>query len=128
MARFVILYHEFPAGHARPPHWDFMLEERDSLRTWALPRRPGRAGPMLADALADHRLEYLEYEGPVSRGRGTVSQWDSGTFVKKREEPGGLTLTLTGKRLRGDVELTPVAGAQRRWRFAFVASRTATSD
>ena len=69
MPRFVILRHELPDPRRRGVHWDFMLEHAGVLRTWALAEEPAPNKPISAEALADHRLAYLNYEGPVS---GTV--------------------------------------------------------
>ena len=49
------------------------------LKTWAC-REPPQAGVEIpCEALADHRLAYLDYEGPISGGRGSVTRWDRGT-------------------------------------------------
>ena len=37
---------------------------------------PAPGVEMIAEALGDHRLDYLDYEGPVSGDRGLVSRWD----------------------------------------------------
>lgn len=76
--RFVLLFHELPAHSDRASHWDFMIESGPSLRTWALPVEISNENPANSDtdglalALPDHRLAYLDYEGPVSGDRGTV--------------------------------------------------------
>jgi hypothetical protein len=127
MPRFVVLYHDVPAGQPRPSHWDLMFEERDGLRTWALPQQPDAREPMLATALADHRLQYLEYEGPISHGRGSVTRWDEGTYVKKPAPPGSLHVAVIGARLQGEIELAPLADSQRRWRFTFRPARAESS-
>ncbi len=74
MPRFVILCHE----NHRGAHFDFMLESGDVLKTWALPQPPASGVEIECEALADHRLAYLDYEGPVSGGRGSVARWDRG--------------------------------------------------
>lgn len=68
---FVILHHDWPADH-----WDFMVDLdgiSDQVATWSLEQKPG-AIPIRgrAEKLADHRRDYLNYEGPVSGGRGSV--------------------------------------------------------
>ncbi|OHB77845.1 MAG: hypothetical protein A2W31_00780 [Planctomycetes bacterium RBG_16_64_10] len=100
-----------------------MLEQGATLRTWALPQRPDRDGMTMADALPNHRLEYLDYEGPVSHGRGTVTRWDSGTYIQEQGAPAELVLAMAGARLIGRVVLTPIDRDQRRWRFAFMPTR-----
>src|SRR5947208_419106 len=76
MPRYVILEHDYPTLH-----WDFLLEAGAVLRAWRLaaPPQPDRAVP--AEPSFDHRLVYLEYEGPVSGDRGCVRRWDSGTYT-----------------------------------------------
>ena len=119
MPRFVVLRHEMPDGAARPSHWDFMLECGEALRTWALQAQPDAPEPQLAEALADHRLAYLEYEGAVSGGRGNVTRWDAGSY-ELQDEAGVLHPTLSicvaGSRLRGEVRLLFVDDA---WRFQY---------
>src|SRR5580700_7757806 len=101
MPRYVILRHEMPAGRERLSHWDFMLEADGALRTWALPAPPDTAGPIEAEALADHRLAYLEIEGPVSGGRGSVTRWDEGVYRLIEQTALRWEVELNGKRLRG---------------------------
>jgi len=74
MPRYVILEHDAADGR----HWDFMLAGGEALATWALAERPDAAGPVAARSLADHRVAYLDYEGPISGGRGSVTRWDQG--------------------------------------------------
>ena len=78
MARYVILTHDHPF-----PHWDLMLEAGGVLRTWRLLSEPGPGRVVWAERLADHRIAYLEYEGPVSGGRGSVARWDYGTYARQ---------------------------------------------
>ena len=83
--RFVLLRHEMPPNAERGSHWDLMLENRGVLLTWELPQLP--PGPLPASfeqlgilRLPDHRIDYLEYEGPVSNDRGTVQRVDFGHY------------------------------------------------
>lgn len=78
MPRFVILYHEFPLGSDRASHWDLMVQQEDKLLTWELSTQPEPGKPTSARKLADHRIEYLDYEGPVSDQRGVVTQFIAG--------------------------------------------------
>jgi hypothetical protein len=75
MSRYVILMHDHPFLH-----WDLMLEDGNVLRTWRLLQVPAAGRTAKAEQLADHRLAYLDYEGPVSGGRGNVARWDHGTY------------------------------------------------
>ena len=82
MPRFVILEHDHPVRH-----WDLLLESGVSLRGWRLaePPRPGKA--IAAEPSSAHRLHYLDYEGPVSGGRGIVRRWCAGSFEIIDESP-----------------------------------------
>lgn len=82
---FVILVH---TGWGRA-HWDLMLRRGDSLATWQLAADPAvlPAGQsMPARRLADHRLAYLDYEGPVSRNRGCVARAHRGQYRLLEDE------------------------------------------
>ena len=59
-----------------------------------------------AEPNADHRPLYLDYEGPVAGGRGTVSRWDAGTFDWVEDGPGRVVVELRGARLAGRFALT----------------------
>ena len=90
--RFVLLRHDLPPDSSRASHWDLMIEIGEILRTWELTSlahlhqasqfetidcdevdlRP------IARPLPDHRLAYLDYEGPVSNNRGVVQRMAMG--------------------------------------------------
>lgn len=105
MPRFVLLWHEVPSSFGKPSHWDLMLErDVDSpaepknehrLATWNLFELPTAwasalaqpvsedvsqevAFPLTVKQLPDHRAHYLDYEGPVSKGRGTKGRGTKG--------------------------------------------------
>ncbi len=86
-------------------HWDFMMEQADSLRTWRLEKEPAGVGPISAQEIGLHRLLYLDYEGPVSGGRGRVRRWDAGSYELVEATPDRLLLSLQGTRCRGSVSL-----------------------
>lgn len=117
MARFVVLEHDSPRGR----HWDFMLQRGTVLATWALSEPPNSPSPIEAQALADHRLVYLDYEGPISGDRGSVTRWDQGEFRLEREAPAGLTVSLTGNKLIGRATLRRIGEQAQQWEFKFVA-------
>lgn len=75
MPRFVILAHDWPS-----PHFDLLLQVGDALKSWRLLADPRAAEWVPAEANADHRLAYLDYEGPVSGGRGSVVRIDAGEY------------------------------------------------
>jgi hypothetical protein len=102
MPRYVLLYHACPPNYERTSHWDFMLEEGDVLRTWALCQLPrdwhsahartralhrdcpqqSSTNEVEAQQLGDHRLAYLELEGPLSGNCGEVSRVAAGNYVR----------------------------------------------
>ena len=118
MPRYVILLHETPAGSPRPTHYDLMLEWGDVLRTWALDTPPADDEVVGGTALADHRRAYLDYEGEISGGRGTVEQWDAGTYTLEQASATQIDVVLSGRQLQGRL-----LGASRddRWEFRFTA-------
>ncbi|QDT39594.1 DNA polymerase ligase N-terminal domain-containing protein [Stratiformator vulcanicus] len=101
MPRFVILTHDHP--HI---HWDLMLEQGPALRTWRLNTEPNGQADISAEPLDDHRLVYLEYEGPVSGGRGTVARWDAGDYEPVEEASDRLVVQLRGERVAGKATFT----------------------
>jgi DNA polymerase Ligase (LigD) len=100
MPRFVVLTHDHPKLH-----WDFMLEHEGVLRTWRLAKEPDATDSIEAEPLADHRIAYLEYEGPVSGGRGEVRRWDRGNYELIESSPERVVVRLAGSRLRGEAAL-----------------------
>lgn len=112
MPRFVILEHDHPLLH-----WDLMLEVGASLRTWRLAQAPAAPGETIdAVALPDHRLDYLDYEGPVSGGRGAVKRWDVGEYETLSASDGEeLCVRLSGARVRGVVRMA--RGGTSGWLF-----------
>jgi len=100
MPRFVVLTHDHPSLH-----WDFMLESADRLRTWRLAGPPDAGSPIAAEPLPDHRLHYLDYEGPVGGNRGEVHRWDRGEYVHVKETPTRIEVRLTGAKLVGTAVL-----------------------
>ncbi|HEV2948633.1 MAG TPA: DNA polymerase ligase N-terminal domain-containing protein [Gemmataceae bacterium] len=126
MLRYVILEHDWPQKH-----WDFMLEVGDVLQTWRLRTAPVANMDISAEKTFDHRLMYLDYEGPVSGHRGSVVRWDAGLYQVIVEESRGFNeksrargkrepidrriVQLEGKRLRRMLEMTYQEGAN--WTF-----------
>jgi DNA polymerase Ligase (LigD) len=113
MPRFVILEHDHP--HL---HWDLMLEVGDSLRTWRLPSPPQPGHVVPIEPIGDHRLAYLDYEGPVSANRGSVHRWDQGTFALVGDALRPLAVDLHGQRIQGRLEL--FEDGHGRWQLRFI--------
>jgi DNA polymerase Ligase (LigD) len=109
MPRFVILTHDWPF-----PHYDLMLESGKVLCTWRLTSLPAHgAPPVAAEPLGDHRNAYLDYEGPVSGGRGEVRRWDAGDFEWEHGADEKIVIRLRGVRLTGRLVLLRLE--QRQW-------------
>ena len=111
MPRYVILEHDWPQRH-----WDFMLDMGPVLQTWKLAEAPKPGTVIPAEKSFDHRLMYLDYEGPISGERGSVTRWDAGRYELIVDDQGRRVLKLDGQRLQGIVELKndPAAG----WLFS----------
>ena len=127
MPRFVVLRHEFPAGHARATHWDLMFQWGSSLRTWALDAEPLSQAQITARALADHRIEYLDYEGPVSDDRGMVARWDQGEYELNASQEHEFRARLRGRRLGCNMTLRKAAEGHF-WTVSFSAEPTTGSS
>jgi len=79
--RYVILKHDHPFLH-----WDLLIEDQETARTWRLLRSPCLNEPIRAEPLSAHRKHYLTYEGRVSDNRGTVSRHDFGVVTFASQE------------------------------------------
>ena len=95
MPRFALLEHDHPY-----PHFDLMLEAGPVLWTWRLDMLPWECSGE-ATRITDHRLIYLDYEGPISGARGSVRRLDGGEFAGELSNEDLLTLSLAGGRLKG---------------------------
>jgi hypothetical protein len=124
MPRFAVLIHDSPRGL----HCDFFLEQGDSLKTWALPRIPEQGLEIIGDALDDHRLLYLDYEGTISGGRGTVTRWDQGTFFVRRWTGDEISVEVDGSRIAGRVELRRQTSSPQKWLFRWLRESPAIDE
>lgn len=97
LQRFAVLRHEGVAE----PHFDLLidLDGRSPLATWRSPAWPITAvTPLLLQAT--HRRIYMDYQGPIGGGRGTVTRVDSGPCRVEVLSPGHWLIALaTGVRL-----------------------------
>ena len=99
---FVLLIHDHPFVH-----WDLLVQHGEVLRSWRLLESPDRwrsaaeSTELSAESIGDHRLLYLDYEGPVSRERGRVVRWDHGQAEWLVNGEAAVRLKLSGGRLIG---------------------------
>ena len=112
--RFVLLEHVRDGVH-----WDFMLERDGTLATWAIESKIVSNVDLIATKLPDHRIAYLDYEGPISGHRGTVKRVASGSYLVHEWGEQRVSVTLLGGQLSGEVELSR-AGGEDGWVFRLV--------
>ncbi len=104
MMDFVILKHS--ADHV---HYDIMLERGNALFTLKVNEddifRLGEKGHVFAARIEDHRKRYLNYEGPISCGRGMVKIYDRGAFNIIRWGHDLIEIELYGKKISGKLRI-----------------------
>ena len=103
-------------------HYDFRLEYKGVLLSWAVPKGPSLdpKTKRLAMHVEDHPIEYGTFEGviPSGYGAGIVMLWDQGTWTPESDDvdaalkKGDLKLTLDGYKLKGSWVLVRTGG---RW-------------
>src|SRR5437868_5034722 len=101
-------------------HYDFRLEHRGVLLSWAVPKGPSLdpKNKRLAMQTEDHPFDYGEFEGviPEGYGAGIVMLWDKGTWTPDVEDvdaalrKGDLKFTLDGYKLKGSWVLVRTKG------------------
>jgi DNA ligase D-like protein (predicted 3'-phosphoesterase) len=103
---------------AKTLHYDFRIEVRGVLKSWALPKGPSidPAQKRLAIPTSDHDIDYATFEGYIPEGQygsGPVLVWDIGTYRNITEKEGApvpidaaltaghAVLWLEGKKIKG---------------------------
>src|SRR3954469_16151879 len=101
-------------------HYDFRLEYKGVLLSWAVPKGPSLdpKTKRLAMHVEDHPIEYGTFEGviPEGYGAGIVMLWDQGTWTPQVDDvdaalkKGDLKFTLDGFKLKGSWVLVRTGG------------------
>src|SRR5688500_7362852 len=101
-------------------HYDFRLEHKGVLLSWAVPKGPSLnpSDKRLAMRVEDHPFDYGDFEGviPEGYGAGIVVLWDKGTWhpengdVEAALQKGELKISLEGKKLKGSWVLVRTGG------------------
>ncbi|MBA3972364.1 MAG: DNA ligase, partial [Bacteroidetes bacterium] len=123
---FVVQKHD--ASHL---HYDFRLEVKGTLKSWAVPKGPSMNPNVkrLAMMVEDHPYSYKDFEGTIPEGNygaGNVIVWDNGTYkeitsvARKKSESaiaagihkGHISFILKGKKLKGEFSLIKLKGKQ----------------
>jgi bifunctional non-homologous end joining protein LigD len=123
---FVVQKHQ--ASHL---HYDFRLEWKGVLLSWAIPKGPSLdpSTKRLAMAVEDHPLDYGGFEGIIREGQyggGTVMVWDRGTWepedpdVDTSLKKGELKFVLRGSKLKGSWVLVRTKGYGKSTRSAWL--------
>lgn len=116
--QFVILRHDHPFEH-----WDFLIEDGDTLASWRLLQKPEAGCRVDAEPIPPHRRHYLTWEGPVSGDRGSVQQIHSGWLQREEAWPDvadwpGVWLQIVDSDLADCCCLHADHGQQAHWEFA----------
>lgn len=122
---FVIQRH-----HASRLHYDFRLEVKGVLKSWAVPKGPSMnpADKRLAMHVEDHPYDYKDFEGTIPAGNygaGTVYIWDKGSFELIRANgkdfdrtalqeirEGDLKIRLKGRKVKGEFALVKMKSSE----------------
>ncbi len=112
-------------------HYDFRLQIRGVLKSWAIPKGPSMDPSVkrLAVLVDDHDLDYAEFEGVIEEGQygaGPVLVWDTGDYeylpdpkgkkaIEDSLREGKISFILHGKRLKGEFALVKLKGQAKNW-------------
>jgi hypothetical protein len=119
-----LLLHQTPAGR----HHDWLVgcpcyHSDPGSPLWTARVRPSSQhwhdlGQLDLALLAPHRRAYLDYQGPISGGRGSVLRVDRGELVIHHWRPGRAVWEVHMQHFTGLIEATPVS--DQTWRARVV--------
>ncbi len=133
--RLAFVVQKHAASHL---HYDFRLEAKGVLLSWAVPKGPSIDPEVkrLAIMVEDHPFDYKDFEGIIPKGQygaGEVIVWDNGIYLpadavsgdittKEAEKliasgirKGKLTFVLLGKKLKGEWTLIKTGKDENQW-------------
>lgn len=95
------------------------MQDGDVLKAWRLLDDFACGTWLAAETLPDHRMIYLNYEGPISRDRGTVSRLAAGTFEPiSTQSTAKQSFALFDCELATQADFCGDAGQSPAWRFS----------
>lgn len=101
MVKYVIQKH---SHRDNPVHWDLMIQSGDKLLTWRIDLSPSELREdvaVKAVVIADHELRFLDYQGAVNNGLGSVEIADKGECKILRQDQSQIEVMFSGKVLSG---------------------------
>lgn len=119
-------------------HYDFRLELKGVLKSWAIPKGPSLDPKVkrLAMHVEDHPIEYASFEGiipPGQYGAGTVILWDKGHWTSLDKNPyqayldGNMKIEIAGEKLQGQWKLVRIGKDGKSWLLMKVNDQYAKS-
>ncbi len=82
------------------------MEEAHGLRAWEVPSDWHNMPIQTVQELPLHRVEYLEYEGPISGDRGVVRRIARGNYQLLEENATCVRYNLQSEQFSGTITLT----------------------
>jgi bifunctional non-homologous end joining protein LigD len=115
-------------------HYDFRLEMRGVLKSWAVPKGPSTDPEIkrLAMMVEDHPYDYKDFYGSIPEGNygaGEVEIWDEGFYfpvdedhqpiteaqAEKNLDKGELKVLMAGTHLKGEFVLVRLKQDDKNW-------------
>jgi bifunctional non-homologous end joining protein LigD len=120
--------------HATRLHYDFRLELKGTLKSWAVPKGPSLNpdDKRLAVMVEDHPYDYKDFYGSIPEGNygaGEVEIWDEGFYfpvdedhqpiteaeAEKNLNNGELKVLMAGTHLKGEFVLVRLKKDDKNW-------------